>query len=122
MLVGSPDMHPGQVASGSHGGRGEYFVRTLLDQPPGSVFKYVRDVTLSPGASVGEHPHSDDDEVFFIIAGNGLMLVDGEERPVGPGTAVLTRAGSRHGLRNPGPAPLRFFVACAAATPNSAQA
>jgi mannose-6-phosphate isomerase-like protein (cupin superfamily) len=117
LIIGSPDVHSVQVAVGSHGGQGEYSVRTLLDRIPGSVFKYVRDVMLSPGSSVGEHPHLDDDEVFFIISGTGVMLVDGEEQCVRPGTAILTRAGSRHGLHNPGPEPLRFFVACAAAAP-----
>lgn len=113
MILGTPDKIRGQRGSESHGGMGEYFVRTLLDGVPGSVFKYVRDLTLFPGSSIGEHPHSGDEELYFFISGTGVMVVDGEERVIGPGSAVLARSGSHHGLRNEGSEGLRIFVACA---------
>ncbi|HBY97750.1 MAG: cupin domain-containing protein [Ardenticatenaceae bacterium] len=113
MIIGTPETVAGNKAQFSHGGDGSYFVRTLLDQIPGSSFKYVRDLHLYPGSSVGDHLHSGDDEIFFIISGTGIMTVDGEARPVGPGTAVLTKSGSRHGLRNTGTDDLRVFVCCA---------
>jgi len=50
-------------------------LRTLLDGVPGSAFKYVRDLTLYPGSTIGEHPHSGDEEIYFIISGSGVMVV-----------------------------------------------
>ena len=115
MILGTPDTVPGEYSEAYHGGKGSFFRRTLLDGVPGSVFKYVRDITVPPGSVVGEHPHSDDEEVYFIISGTGTMVVDGEERVVGSGSAVLTLSGSVHGIRNEGAEELRLFVACARA-------
>ena len=117
MIVGAPDTVPEEQSTGYHGGEGGFTRRTLLDGVPGSVFKYVRDITVPVGSTIGEHPHRGDDEVYFVISGTGIMLVDGEERPVGPGTAVLTLSGSAHGIRNEGTEDLRFFVACARSAP-----
>lgn len=116
MIIGTPEMVTGERAQGSHGGSGEYFVRTLLESPSNSSFRYVRDLTLDPGSSIGDHPHEGDDEVYFIISGTGVMQVDGEQRNVGPGSAVLTRSGSHHGLVNNGALHMRVCVACARST------
>ena len=113
MILGTPETFPGERAQESHGGSGGYFVRTLLDSPPDSAFRYVRDLILDPGSSIGDHPHEGDDEVYFIISGSGVMQVDGEQRSIGPGSAVLTRSGSHHGLVNTGTLDMRICVACA---------
>lgn len=113
MIIGTPDTIPGEQSSGYHGGTGPHFRRTLLDGVPGSVFRYVRDIIVPPGTVIGEHPHFGEDEIYFIISGTGVMVVDGEERVVGPGTAVLSLSGSVHGIRNEGTEDLRFVAACA---------
>lgn len=114
MIIGTPESIPGQVARNSHGGQGEYFVRTLFSDVPGATFNYVRDLTLYPGSSIGSHPHHGEEEIYFVIAGRGIMTVGTEEREIGPGSVVLTQSGSWHGLRNGGTEDLRIFVACAA--------
>jgi mannose-6-phosphate isomerase-like protein (cupin superfamily) len=115
MIIATPETVPGQRGSNSHGGAGDYFVRTLFEKVPGaSSIKYVRDLILYPGSAIGLHPHSGDEEVYFVISGTGIMEVDGEEQAVGPGSAVLTLSGSRHGLRNTGDGELRIAVVCAA--------
>jgi len=113
MIIGTPQLIPGERGTKSHGGQGDYFVRTLLDEVAGSVFKYVRDLTLYPGSSIGEHPHAGDDEIYFVISGAGTMVVDGEEQRISSGSVVLTLSSSSHGLRNDGEEDLRIFVACA---------
>jgi mannose-6-phosphate isomerase-like protein (cupin superfamily) len=113
MILGAPDTISGEHCRESHGGKGEYFVRTLLDGVPGSAFKYVRDLILCPGSSIGEHLHSGDEEIYFVIPGTGIMVVDGEERAIGPGSAVLTRSGSHRGLRNESAEDLRIVAVCA---------
>jgi mannose-6-phosphate isomerase-like protein (cupin superfamily) len=115
MILGTPDAIPGEHGRESHGGKGEYFVRTLLDRVAGSPFKYVRDLILCPGSIIGEHLHSGDEEIYLVISGTGTMLVDDEELRIGPGSAVLTQSGSRHGLRNDSTEDLRIFVVCARA-------
>lgn len=88
-------------------------MRTILDGVPGSAFKHVRDLILYLGSSIGEHLHSGDEEISFVISGTGIMVVDGEECAIGPGSAVLTRSGSHHGLRNESAEDLRIVVVCA---------
>ena len=117
MILGTPDTVRGEHSEAYHGGTGSFFRRTLLDAVPGSVFKYVRDIVVFPGTTIGEHLHSDDEEVYFIISGTGIVTVDGEECIVGPGSAVLPLSGSVHGIRNEGTEDLRIFVVCARAEP-----
>ncbi len=114
MILQGPATIPGQEAESSHGGKGGYFVRTLLEKEFASSLKYVRDLSLHAYASIGNHKHTGDEEIYFIISGRGIMVVDGEEREVGPGDIVLTQSGSSHALRNLGAEDLRIFVACAA--------
>jgi mannose-6-phosphate isomerase-like protein (cupin superfamily) len=117
VIIGTPETVAGEHSDGYHGGKGAIFRRTLFDGVPGSVFKYVRDITVPPGSVIGEHPHLDDEEVYFIISGTGILVVDGKEREVGPGSAILTLSGSVHGIRNDGTEEVRMFVVCATARP-----
>ena len=64
---------------------------------------------LHPGASIGEHLN-DKDEIYYILSGRGELMLDGDYREVGAGDAILTRRGSRHGLRQSGDEDLVIFV------------
>lgn len=114
MIIKGPKTSPGQELEGCHGGKGSYFVRTLLENGFSSSLKYVRDLSLHGHSSIGEHLHLGDEELYFVIAGEGAMTVDGEEQPVGPGDMILTRSGSRHALQNNTENDLRILVVCAA--------
>jgi mannose-6-phosphate isomerase-like protein (cupin superfamily) len=37
-----------------------------------------------------------------VLSGRGVMTLDGKDYDVGPGTAILTRTGSSHGLKQAG--------------------
>jgi len=108
----------GEHGVNSHGGIGGYFVRILMTDEFESPMKYMRELVLESGSSIGIHPHDGDEEVYFIIDGKGLMIVDNEEREVITGDAVLTKSGSCHGLKNIGEQSLRIFVVCAAIKAN----
>jgi mannose-6-phosphate isomerase-like protein (cupin superfamily) len=56
---------------------------------------------LHPGAAIGYHPQKED-EVYYILSGEGVMQMNGKEFPVKPGDAILTRPGSSHGLKQVG--------------------
>lgn len=118
MIRTGPFNIKGETSSKSHGGTGEYFVRTLLTKEFSSTLKYVRELTLNEGSSIGLHEHTDDEEIYYVIAGSGIMTVDDEQEEVREGEIVLTKSGSRHGLLNTGPGPLKIFVACAGVQPD----
>jgi mannose-6-phosphate isomerase-like protein (cupin superfamily) len=115
MIIGTPEEIPGKQDQGYHGGHGTYFVRTLLEKIPGSSFEHCRYIVLHRGTSIGDHQHTTNEELFIIISGHGTMQVDGEERKVSAGAAILNLPGSHHSLTNEGEGDLELFVGCATA-------
>jgi mannose-6-phosphate isomerase-like protein (cupin superfamily) len=80
-------------------------------------FEQVQDMSfafrkraLHPGSAIGLH-RQDQDEVFYIVSGNGEYTLDGRTLNVGPGTALLTRTGSTHALRQVGQEDLVVIIA-----------
>lgn len=73
-------------------------------------FKQVfRKRVLHPGAAIGYHPQKED-EVYYILSGAGVMQMNGNEFPVKPGDAILTRPGSSHGLKQTGKDDLTLII------------
>lgn len=50
-------------------------------------------VTLNPGHKMNYHSHDRRDEVWTVMSGTGLVIVDGMEHPVVPGDVVTYAAG-----------------------------
>ena len=50
---------------------------------------------MKAGAFDGQSPH-DDEEVYYIIKGKGVLRVDGDDQPVKPGSIVYVKAGVEH--------------------------
>ena len=66
-------------------------------------------ITLEPGATIGEHAHPDTEDLYLILAGRGIGVLNGDHFPVGPGDLFLVKAGGRHGLINDSAEPLTFM-------------
>ena len=62
-------------------------------------------LTLPPGAGIGEHVHEHETELFYVLRGQGEMLQDGVWMPLAPGDATSTGDGQSHALRNTGDGP-----------------
>ena len=65
--------------------------------------------TLHPGSAIGYHEQHKD-EIYYVISGTGELTMNGQISEVGPGTAILTRPGSSHGLRQLGSEDLVIFI------------
>jgi lysophospholipase L1-like esterase len=93
---------------GPHEGGGETtgysFFQDIADL--GLVF---RKRALHPGAAIGYHLH-DKDEIYYVFSGRGELTMNGATSTVGPGTAILTRPGDSHGLRQVGTDDLVIFI------------
>ena len=85
---------------GTHNGGGQTIGYSFFDKTPGMKFVF-RKRALHPGAGVGHHEQHED-EVYYVLSGRGVMTLDDKPYDVGPGTAVLTRTGSSHGLKQVG--------------------
>jgi len=65
---------------------------------------------LGPGDWLGLHRHAPA-EVYYVLAGAGIVTLNGVEQPVGPGSAVFIPGMAEHGIRQTGAERLRFFYA-----------
>jgi mannose-6-phosphate isomerase-like protein (cupin superfamily) len=104
-------------------------VQQLSNQPPfttkdGSTIRSILDKTNAPVENqslaeatvpVGQptqcHFHKLSEELYFILEGNGKMEINGEERDVGPGDAILIPPGAWHQIT--ASQTLRFLCCCA---------
>jgi mannose-6-phosphate isomerase-like protein (cupin superfamily) len=68
--------------------------------------------TIAPGQELRQHRHTPP-ELYYILAGAGLVTIDGVQHEVGPQTAVFIPGDALHGIRNVGAEPLRFLYAFA---------
>ena len=85
---------------GTHDGGGQTIGYSFFDKTPGMKFVF-RKRALHPGAGVGHHEQHED-EVYYVLSGKGVMTVDDKAIDMTPGTAVLTRPGSSHSLKQVG--------------------
>jgi mannose-6-phosphate isomerase-like protein (cupin superfamily) len=95
--------HDAEIAKnepGTHDGGGQTIGYSFFDKTPGMKFIF-RKRALHPGAGVGLHEQHED-EVYYVLSGKGVMTVDGTKVDMTPGTAVLTRPGSSHSLKQIG--------------------
>jgi uncharacterized cupin superfamily protein len=113
-IVNVQDVEPVRVRR-SRVGR----TRRLLARAAGSVDTGLQHVVVDPGSESGpQHCHSLEEEIFVVLDGDGVLVLDDEEtpvraghvvsRPAATGVAHMFRAGDRgltylaYGPRNPG--------------------
>jgi mannose-6-phosphate isomerase-like protein (cupin superfamily) len=72
----------------------------------------LAEATLEPGQATTRHYHIESEEIYLLLAGGGVMEIDGETREVGPGDAVLISPGARHTL-HAGAEGARLLCCCA---------
>ncbi len=70
---------------------------------------------FEPGQSHALHAHEGMDKLYHVLAGTGVLLLDGREEPLRAGQLVVAPAGAPHGVRNPGPARLVLLAVLAPA-------
>src|ERR1700752_1047121 len=96
------------VEPGTHNGGGQTVGYSFFKNVPNLKIVF-RKRALKPGSGIGYHEQKED-EIYYVLSGRGLMTVDGKSFEVGPGTAVLTRPGSSHGLKQTGAEDLVILI------------
>lgn len=106
----TPWAEPSSVL-GVHGGDGVLKWRRLMTgSHTWSDWDGFEWVALVPGAEAGMHLHAHTEELFYFLAGTGVVILDGVEHQVGVGDLVLTPLGSRHAVINTGNVDLEYIV------------
>lgn len=88
-------------------------IRELLAPRNSSIVRQsLAEATLPPGAETQAHFHPDTEEIYYLLVGEGLMAIEGEQKHVVPGDAIAIPAGVRHQIRNTGSVDLVFLCCC----------
>ena len=60
-------------------------------------------MTLQPGEEIGLETHDDVDQFIRVEAGTGKAILNGEDKALADGTAVVIPAGTEHNVVNTSP-------------------
>lgn len=85
---------------GTHNGGGQTVGYSFFRNVPNLKLVF-RKRAFKPGSGVGHHVQKED-EIYYVLSGTGTMELDGKTVEITPGTAVLTRPGSSHSLKQTG--------------------
>lgn len=94
-----------------HDGEGQLMWTDVSGKlPEGSKLQWLHDHVIDPGASIGIHAHTNDEEYYYVLSGTGLMTLNGEEFSVSSGDMVAVYPGGSHGIQNTATEPMRLLV------------
>jgi mannose-6-phosphate isomerase-like protein (cupin superfamily) len=92
-----------------HGGQRSHLL--LAAGQFGSENLAITWVEGAPGSMQAVHGHPDNEQVYVIVRGRGVMQVADEMEEVGEGTLVFIPPGAAHAIKNTGDEPLVFVSA-----------
>lgn len=85
-------------------------IQTFKNEEITSKMRMCAKLTLVKGASIGLHTHGDEDEIYYILSGKGIVDDTKEQTIVTAGDAVLTGNGESHSISNPFEETLEVFA------------
>lgn len=68
--------------------------------------------TVAPGQGTRKHRHHRSEEIYHVISGTALLLLDEVEHPLRQGDTVCIPPGMPHQVRNTGKEELVFLCCC----------
>ena len=96
-----------QLVGGTGTCRGKTIINGMHLPGAGNVVEYV---VIPPGASCGQHQHTETEEIYYILSGTAEMHIDGSPVQVHAGNLITSPIGTIHGIANHGDEDMRFFV------------
>lgn len=85
------------------GGKGDVQIKHVFQQSElRGKCRLLARIALGPGCSIGLHAHDQEEEIYYILSGNGRVVDDGVESEVSAGDAVITGGGKQHSIENVG--------------------
>ena len=106
MLSHYPDQPPYRTKDGSE-------VRELMHPAAhGNHNQSLAEARVEPGAMTVLHRHLETEEIYHVMAGEGLMTLGDEQFRVVCGDSVLITPMTPHCIRNTGSGPLVILCCC----------
>jgi mannose-6-phosphate isomerase-like protein (cupin superfamily) len=72
----------------------------------------LAEIRHPPGTSSREHYHTEAEEAYYVLEGQGKIRIDGETQQIGPGDAVVIVPGQKHTVWQEGEGDLVLLVTC----------
>ena len=81
----------------------------------GNRAQSLAEATIRPGQTTRVHRHGRTEEIYYILAGEGLMVVGNEKQTIHVGDAILIPPGVWHSVTNTGRVNLVLLCCCSPA-------
>ena len=83
------------------------YFRSVLET---STHTQVVIMSIPPQGEIGEEIHNDNDQVLYLVEGEGKVILESEEKPFETGDLVLVSAGTKHNFVNTGSSDLKIIT------------
>lgn len=88
-------------------------VRELASPRNSSLTRHsLAEIRHPPGTASQEHFHTEAEEVYFVLEGQGQIRIDGKTQDIGAGDVVVITPGQRHKVWPRGETELVMLVTC----------
>lgn len=67
-------------------------------------------MTIPVNGEIGEEIHKNVEQLFFIISGEGKVMLDGSETPLLKGEILVVNPGTKHNIINTSNEPLKLYT------------
>jgi len=99
------------IDENSHGGQGTIEIQKMYRREDfQGAWDFALRVVMPPHSSMGVHEHGEDEEMYIILKGEGLMIIEGEEKRVSKGDMILNKPHGTHGLLNDSSEQLELLI------------
>ncbi len=100
-----------KILENSHSGVGHlHKVRVFDSSDFDTNLDFIDYVEIPEGVTIGIHKHTENEEIYFIFEGNGIMTVENKEVGVKKGDIMVNPVFGTHGLRNNTSAILKVLI------------
>jgi len=83
-----------------HNGEGWIKIVNLLDKELSAPIQFIHYTVLPPGTSIGLHTHKNDQEIYIVLEGIGVIELNGKKTNVKCGDVILNKPFGSHALYN----------------------
>lgn len=90
--------------------KGESYQKRILLDNASKNLNIIEDVVVKPHGEVPSHAHNYTNEIFYIVSGKAIMIVDGKEFEVKHRDTIFIDKNESHGFRNESDEELKMFV------------
>ena len=102
-MIKKSTAHEKEIRANMRGGTGDIKIRHYFKSNEiNARCRLCAELVIAPSNSIGLHDHTNEDEIFIVQQGEGIVIDDGQEVEIAAGDAILTGKGNSHAIRNIG--------------------